>query len=41
MSTYNRSTAYRGIKTNLSKPFPVRREDRVLTYRGIQYISKG
>ena len=34
------ATAYRGIDTSMAtKPFPVKRDQKVLTYRGTQYLG--
>jgi len=33
------STAYRGIDTTNAKPFPTKRNQTVLTYRGHHYLG--
>ena len=33
------STAYRGVDTTNAKPFPYKRDQKVLTYRGHQYLG--
>ena len=33
-----KSTSYRGISTNAA-PFPVKRDQTVLTYRGVSYLG--
>lgn len=35
-----KATAYRGVDTTMSsKPFPVKRDQKVLTYRGTSYLG--
>ena len=34
------NTTYRGIPYTSAKPFPVRRDQKVLVYRGVAYLSK-
>lgn len=36
----NPMTTYRGVKYTAAKPFPLRRQPKVLVYRGIEYLSK-
>lgn len=33
------SKSYRGIDTTNAKPFPVKRDQKVLTYRGTAYLG--
>ena len=38
---WRRFLTYRGVNYATAEPFPVRRESKSLTYRGVQYNSHG
>lgn len=38
---WRRFLTYRGVNYATAEPFPVHRGSKVLTYRGVEYISHG